>query len=85
MAAGISIGEEHVERRWGVWVSKIREAKTAKGSVPKGKGKRDILREEGRSQSENLGRDTEIAKPTRGPMLEANKGDQGETSETTWA
>ena len=66
-------------------MSKIREAKTAKGSVPKGEGKRGILSEEGRSQSENLGRDTEIAKPTRGPMLEANRGDQGETSETTWA
>ena len=66
-------------------MSKIREAKTAKGSVPKGEGKGDILSEEGRSQSENLGRDTEMAKPTRGPML----GPTGETRERhrrrTWA
>ena len=60
----------------GVWVSKIRAAKTAKGSVPKGEGKRGIPSEEGR--------DTEMAKPTRGPKLEANRGDQGETSEENW-
>lgn len=66
-------------------MSKIREAKTAKGSVPKGEGKRGILSEEGRFQNENLGRETEMAKPTRGPTL----GPTGETRERhrrrTWA
>lgn len=38
----------------GVWVSKVSDAETAKGSVPKGEGKRGILSEEGRFQ--NLGR-----------------------------
>ena len=65
----------------GVGVSKIREAKTAKGSVPKGEGKRGILSEEGRFQNENLGRETEMAKTTRGPTLGPTWGDQGETSE----
>lgn len=48
-------------------MSKVSDAETAKGSVPKGEGKRGILSEEGRFQ--NLGRDTETVKPTRGPGL----------------
>lgn len=65
----------------GVWVSKVRDPKRAKGSVPKGEGKRGILSEEGRSQ--NLGRTW--GETQRRWNQEAQgwgqQGNQGETSE----